>query len=88
MAIRMTAKAIWTAAVTAVVPDQHGDARDIPTPTSDAGYRPLRTGVAREPGGGVKRPKQSARPWPSHVLRTATPDSDALIADTDLPCRR
>ncbi len=86
MAIRMMAGAIWTAAATTVVLDQEGDARDGPTP--DAGYRPLRAGAARERGGGVTRPTQSARPWPSHVLRAATPESESLNAGTELPCRR
>lgn len=85
MAIRMMAGAISTAAATAVVLDQESDARDGPAPTPDVGYRPLRAGAARERSGGVTR---SARPWPSHVLRAAAPDSDSVTADTELPCRR
>lgn len=88
MAIRTMAGAIWTAAATAVVLDQEGNVRDGPEPTPDDGYRPLRVGAARERGGGVTRQTQSARPWPSHVLRAATPDSDASNAGTELPCRR
>lgn len=88
MAIRMMAEAIPTA--TTVVLDQEDDVRDgpAPAPAPDAGYRPLRAGASRERGGGVTRPTQSARPWPSHVLRAATPDSDASNTGTELPCRR
>lgn len=88
MATRMMAGAIWTAAETAVVRDQESGARDGPAPSPDDGYRPLRAGASRERGGGMTRPKQSARPWPSHVLRAAMPDSDALNAGAELPCRR
>jgi len=71
MAIRTMA---GTAATAAAV-DQEAQTRDGQTARPEGGgYRPLRT--VRERGGGVARPVQSARPWPSHVLRSATTETD------------
>jgi hypothetical protein len=75
MAIRMMAGAIWAAAATAAVVEQEAQTSDGPTTRPDGeGYRPPRT--VRERGGGDARPVQSARPWPSHVLRSATTETD------------
>lgn len=77
MAIRTMARTIRTE-TSAVALDRKGDARESMVPTPDAGHRPPPTGAAREAG--VTR---SVRPWPSHVLRAATPGSDTSNAGTE-----